>query len=41
MGDVAAVINDVKPAKEIIQEMVTTAEQQIKRGQTFLNGAKL
>ncbi|GMK54591.1 hypothetical protein CspeluHIS016_0111770 [Cutaneotrichosporon spelunceum] len=41
MGDVAAVINDVKPAKEIIDEMVTTAEQQIKRGQSCITGAKL
>jgi NAD(P)H-dependent flavin oxidoreductase YrpB (nitropropane dioxygenase family) len=41
MGDVASVINDIKPAKEIIDEMVTTAEQQIKRGQALLTGAKL
>lgn len=36
MGDVAASIKSVKPAKEIIDEMVTTAAQQLKRGDSLL-----
>lgn len=39
MGDVAASIKEVKPAKEIIDEMVSTATAQIKRGQSLLGGS--
>lgn len=38
MGEVSAVINDVKPAKEIVDEMVNTAARCIKTGMSDLNG---
>jgi len=36
MGTVAAVINDVKPAKEIVDEMVTEAAKRLKTASTLL-----
>jgi len=36
MGDVAAAIKEVLPAKQIIDEMVSTAAAQIKRGDSLL-----
>ena len=39
MGEVAAAIRDVKPAKEIIDEMVKEAVQQLRLGSTFLEGS--
>ncbi|KAK9390722.1 2-nitropropane dioxygenase [Lipomyces mesembrius] len=36
MGEVSAVINDVKPAKEIVDDMVAEAEAMLTRGQKFL-----
>lgn len=42
MGDVAAVLKDVQPAKQIIDEMVNGAKAQIERGESLLvNKAKL
>lgn len=38
MGEVAAAIKDVKPAKEIIDEMVSEAVQQLKLGSSFISG---
>ncbi|PVI01311.1 2-nitropropane dioxygenase [Periconia macrospinosa] len=39
MGQVAGVIEDIKPAKEIMDEMVAEAVDMIKVGQTFISGA--
>ena len=39
MGEVAAAIKDVKPAKEIIDEMVKEAVQQLRLGSTFIEGS--
>lgn len=39
MGEVAAAIRDVKPAKEIIDEMIKEAVQQLRLGSTFLEGS--
>jgi len=39
MGEVAAAIKDVKPAKEIIDEMIKDAVQQLRLGSTFLEGS--
>jgi hypothetical protein len=36
MGDVAAAIAEVLPAKQIIDEMVTVAAQQLKRGDSLI-----
>jgi NAD(P)H-dependent flavin oxidoreductase YrpB (nitropropane dioxygenase family) len=36
MGKVAAVVNDKQPAKQIVDEMVAEAVQQLKKGQTML-----
>ena len=36
MGSVAAVINDVKPAKEIVDEMVVEAARRLRTASTFL-----
>lgn len=36
MGDVAAAIKEVQPAKQIIDEMVTVAAQQLKRGDSLI-----
>jgi hypothetical protein len=38
MGEVAAAIRDVKPAKEIIDEMVKEAVQQLRIGNSFIEG---
>jgi hypothetical protein len=38
MGEVAAAIKDVKPAKEIIDEMVSEAVQQLRAGNSFISG---
>jgi NAD(P)H-dependent flavin oxidoreductase YrpB (nitropropane dioxygenase family) len=38
MGEVAAAIMDVKPAKEIIDEMIKEAIQQLRLGSTFIEG---
>ena len=39
MGEVAAAIKDVKPAKEIIDEMIKEAIQQLRLGSTFIEGS--
>ena len=42
MGEVAAVIHDVRPAKEIMDDMVKEAIQQLRMGSTLIsNGARL
>ncbi|KAE8452428.1 hypothetical protein EG329_000330 [Mollisiaceae sp. DMI_Dod_QoI] len=38
MGVVAGVIKEVKPAKQIVDEMVSEAIEMLKQGQTFLGG---
>ena len=38
MGQVAAVIQDVKPAKQIMEEMVTEAVGMLRLGQTYIGG---
>jgi NAD(P)H-dependent flavin oxidoreductase YrpB (nitropropane dioxygenase family) len=38
MGEVAAAIKDVKPAKEIIDDMVKEAIQQLRMGTSFIEG---
>lgn len=38
MGEVAAAIRDVKPAKEIIDDMVKEAVQQLRLGSSFIEG---
>jgi len=38
MGDVSAMINDVKPAKEIVDDMVKEAKQCLERGSKVLGG---
>lgn len=40
MGQVAAIIEDIKPAKEILEDMVRLAVQQLKLGATFIEGGK-
>jgi NAD(P)H-dependent flavin oxidoreductase YrpB (nitropropane dioxygenase family) len=40
MGVVAGVVNDVKPAGQIVDEMVAEAVQMLKQGQTYLTGSK-
>lgn len=39
MGEVAAAIRDVKPAKEIMDEMVKEAIQQLRIGFTLIEGS--
>jgi NAD(P)H-dependent flavin oxidoreductase YrpB (nitropropane dioxygenase family) len=39
MGEVAAAIRDVKPAKEIIDEMIKEAIQQLRIGSSFIEGS--
>lgn len=42
MGDVSARIKDVKPAKEIIDELVFGAKEALEKGNKFIrNSAKL
>lgn len=36
MGQVAAIVQDIKPAKAIVEDMAREAIQQIKQGQTYL-----
>jgi NAD(P)H-dependent flavin oxidoreductase YrpB (nitropropane dioxygenase family) len=38
MGVVAGVIKDIKPAREIVDDMVAEAVEQLKQAQTFLGG---
>jgi NAD(P)H-dependent flavin oxidoreductase YrpB (nitropropane dioxygenase family) len=38
MGEVAAAIKDVKPAREIIDDMVKEAIQQLRMGTSFIEG---
>lgn len=38
MGEVAAAIKDVKPAKEIVDEMIKEAIQQLRLGTSFIEG---
>jgi NAD(P)H-dependent flavin oxidoreductase YrpB (nitropropane dioxygenase family) len=40
MGQVAGVIKDIKPAKNIIEEMVTDAVKMLKLGQTYVNSGR-
>ncbi|KIR96370.1 2-nitropropane dioxygenase [Cryptococcus deuterogattii 2001/935-1] len=40
MGDVSALIHDVKPAKEIIDEMVSTAKQCLEYGYASVSGGQ-
>jgi hypothetical protein len=40
MGVVAGVIKDVKPAKAIVDDMVSEAVEMLEQGQTFLTGRK-
>ena len=41
MGQVAAIIRDVKPAREIVEDMVREAVQQLKLGNSYLERSKL
>lgn len=41
MGSNAAVINEVLSAKEIVDEMISTAKRCIERGEAALNGGRL
>jgi len=41
MGDVAAMINDIKPAKQIVDEMVAEAIERLKTAGSLVNKAKL
>jgi len=38
MGQVAGVIKDIKPAKEIVDEMVAEAVEMLRLGQTYISG---
>ncbi|KAK5277574.1 hypothetical protein LTR16_009619, partial [Cryomyces antarcticus] len=38
MGQVAGVIDTIKPAKKIMDEMVTEAVEMLKLGQTYIGG---
>ena len=40
MGVVAGVIKDIKPAGQIVDEMVEEAVGMLKQGQSYLNGGK-
>ncbi|KEF53672.1 oxidoreductase [Exophiala aquamarina CBS 119918] len=40
MGQVAAIITDIKPAKEILEDMVTLAVQQLRIGSTYIESAR-
>ena len=40
MGQVAAIIKDVKPAKQIVEEMVAQAVQMLRLGNTFIEGPR-
>jgi NAD(P)H-dependent flavin oxidoreductase YrpB (nitropropane dioxygenase family) len=38
MGQVSGAINDIKPAGDIVKEMVSEAADMLKLGQKYLNG---
>jgi hypothetical protein len=38
MGEVAAAIRDIKPAKQIMDEMIKEAVQQLRLGSSFIDG---
>lgn len=38
MGEVAAAIRDIKPAKEIVDEMIKEAIQQLRLGSSLIDG---
>jgi hypothetical protein len=40
MGQVAAVIQDVKPARQILEDMVREAVAMLRLGQTYIGGRK-
>jgi len=40
MGQVAAIIKDIKPAKDIVEDMVREAVQQLELGQSYIEGPK-
>lgn len=40
MGQVAGIITDIKPAKDILEDMVTLAVQQLRLGATFIESAR-
>lgn len=40
MGQVSAVINDIKPAKQIIEDMVLDSVKMLKMGQTYLDSRR-
>lgn len=40
MGNVAALINDVPSAQEIVDSMVTEAKEYLERGNSMIQGAK-
>lgn len=40
MGQVSAVINDIKPAKQIIEDMVLDSVKMLNMGQTYLDSRK-
>lgn len=40
MGQVSGAINDIKPAGDIVKEMVSEAADMLKLGHTYLNGGK-
>jgi hypothetical protein len=41
MGQVAGAIHDIKPAKQIVDEMVSEAVHMLKLGQTFIEAAPI
>ncbi|KAK5061054.1 hypothetical protein LTR84_007595 [Exophiala bonariae] len=40
MGQVAAIITDIKPAKDILEDMVRLAVEQLRLGATYIEGAR-
>lgn len=40
MGQVSAVIKDIKPAKEIVEDMITDAAKMLKIGQAYIDTQK-
>lgn len=40
MGQVAAIIEDIKPAKDIVEDMVREAVKQLKLGYSFIDAPK-
>ena len=37
MGQVSGIIRDIKPAREIVEDMVKEAVTQLKQGQSYLD----